>query len=113
LRRYQENFDILAAGMAELGFQLFLDPSVQAPIIATFHAPSEPWFQFERFYQGLASRGFLIYPGKLSHAETFRIGCIGAVEPADFRRLLAAVCAVAGEMQNAAEYETRLMERIA
>ena len=113
LRRYQKNFDILAAGMAELGFQLFLDPSVQAPIIATFHAPSEPWFQFERFYQGLGARGFLIYPGKLSHAETFRIGCIGAVEPADFRRLLAAVCGVVGEMKSGLRCETPLMERIA
>ncbi len=74
--------------MAALGFKLFLDPAVQAPIIATFHCPAENWLRFERFYRGLAERGFLIYPGKLSHAEGFRIGCIGAIEPADFRRLL-------------------------
>jgi choline kinase len=44
---------------------------VQAPIIATFHCPAENWFRFERFYRGLVERGFLIYPGKLSHAEKF------------------------------------------
>ncbi len=77
--------------MAALGFKLFLDPAVQAPIIATFHCPAENWLRFERFYRGLAERGFLIYPGKLSHAESFRIGCISAIERADFRWLLIAI----------------------
>lgn len=89
--RYQANFDTLAAGMADLGFRLYLDPAVQTPIIATFHHPAGGWFDFARFYRGLAERGFLIYPGKVSKAESFRIGCIGAVEPADFRRLLVAI----------------------
>ena len=96
LRRYGENFDTLSAGMAALGFKL----AVQAPIIATFHCPAENWLRFERFYRGLAERGFLIYPGNLSHAESFRIGCIGAIEPADFRRLLIAIREVVGEMKR-------------
>jgi len=100
LSRYQKNFDVLWAGMRALGFLLFLDAAVQAPIIATFHSPPEPWFQFERFYHGLAARGFLIYPGKLSQAESFRIGCIGAIEPADFRQLLMAIGEVVGEMKD-------------
>ncbi len=100
LSRYQENFDTLWAGMAGLGFRLFLDEAVQAPIIATFHAPAEDWFQFETLYQGLAERGFLIYPGKLAKAESFRIGCIGAIEPADFRRLLEAVREVVDAMRR-------------
>jgi aspartate aminotransferase-like enzyme len=54
---------------------------------------------FERFYRGLAERGFLIYPGKLSRAKGFRIGCIGAIEP-DFRRLLIAIREVVGEMKR-------------
>jgi 2-aminoethylphosphonate-pyruvate transaminase len=99
-RRYEENFATLASGMAGLGFRMYLDAAVQAPVIATFHCPAEPWFQFETFYQALAARGFVIYPGKLSRAETFRIGCIGAIDPADFRRLIAAVSEVVAELRG-------------
>jgi 2-aminoethylphosphonate-pyruvate transaminase len=76
--------------MQRLGFRLFLDPSVQAPIIATFHAPGDD-FRFDAFYASVAKRGFIIYPGKLTGAASFRIGCIGALEPADFERLVAAI----------------------
>ena len=102
LRRYQDNFAVLADGMARLGFRLFLDAKVQAPIIATFHCPAEPWFRFESFYHALAARGFVIYPGKLSRAETFRIGCIGAIMPADFDRLIAAAGDVVAGMKGVA-----------
>ncbi len=94
LRRYQENFDILAKGMTALGFRLFLAPEIQAPIIATFFQPTAPQFDFQAFYQALAARGFLIDPGKLSQADTFRIGCIGAIGADDFRRLLTAIKAI-------------------
>lgn len=99
-RRYQENFDILAQGMDRLGFRLFLAPKIQAPIIATFYQPSAPWFHFSAFYQALALRGFLIYPGKLSQADTFRIGCIGAIGPDDFHRLLVAIEAIMDERKG-------------
>jgi 2-aminoethylphosphonate-pyruvate transaminase len=91
LARYDENCRVLIGGMASLGFRAFLDPALQAPIIASFRYPDDRRFSFEDFAGALAQRGFIIYPGKLSRAETFRIGCIGAVEPDDFRRLLAAV----------------------
>jgi 2-aminoethylphosphonate-pyruvate transaminase len=90
LARYRENCDILIEGMARLGFPLLLDRTLQAPIIATFRHP-HAGFDFEGFYQALAARGFVIYPGKLSKAESFRIGCIGAIDASDFRRLLAAI----------------------
>jgi 2-aminoethylphosphonate-pyruvate transaminase len=97
-RRYAANFHALAEGMTRLGFRLFLDPSVQAPIIATFHQPEGGSFHFNAFYAALAARGFIIYPGKLTGAPTFRIGCIGALEPDDFERLVAAVAAVIPEL---------------
>jgi len=90
LARYRENCDLLIDGMARLGFPLLLDRLLQAPIIATFRHP-HAGFDFERFYEALAARGFVIYPGKLSKAESFRIGCIGAIDAADFRRLLAVI----------------------
>jgi 2-aminoethylphosphonate-pyruvate transaminase len=97
LRRYRENFKTLSDGMRRLGFRLFLDAAVQAPIIATFHPLDDRRFDFERFYEALAARGFVIYPGKLTRAESFRIGCIGALDRSDFERLITAVEAVLKE----------------
>ena len=90
LNRYRANLDILVEGAAALGLRLFLGPGVQAPVIATFHPPAGG-FDFDAFYEALARRGFVIYPGKLTRAPSFRIGCIGAVHPADFKRLVAAL----------------------
>ncbi|MGC1303445.1 MAG: 2-aminoethylphosphonate--pyruvate transaminase [Caulobacteraceae bacterium] len=96
LARYQDNLDTLVDGMARLGFPLYLDRALQAPIIATFRPrPGRP-FDFEVLYDGLAERGFLIYPGKLTQGESFRIGCIGDLHRTDFERLLAAVEEVVG-----------------
>jgi 2-aminoethylphosphonate-pyruvate transaminase len=97
-RRYAANFRTLADGMGRLGFRLFLDESVQAPIIATFHMLEDDRFRFDAFYAALAARGFIIYPGKITGAPSFRIGCIGALEPADFEALLAAVADVMREL---------------
>jgi 2-aminoethylphosphonate-pyruvate transaminase len=88
---YAANFRTLADGMARLGFSLFLDESIQAPIIATFRTPPDPRFRFDDLYAALAARGFIIYPGKLTQAQSFRIGCIGALEPEDFERLVSAI----------------------
>jgi 2-aminoethylphosphonate-pyruvate transaminase len=87
--RYRANRDVLVAGMRALGHRALLDDAVQAPVIVTFEAPAG--FAFEPFYQGLAAQGFVIYPGKLAEAPSFRIGCIGQVFPDDMRRLVEAV----------------------
>jgi 2-aminoethylphosphonate-pyruvate transaminase len=79
LARYTHNYQTLVAGMQALGFKPFLDPAVQAPIIVTFHAPEVPGYDFKTFYSAVRSQGFLLYPGKLTQIETFRVGCIGAI----------------------------------
>jgi 2-aminoethylphosphonate-pyruvate transaminase len=91
LARYQANFDVLYEGMQRLGYPLYLDRAVQAPIIATFRPRKDRPFDFEALYSALATRDFIIYPGKLTTAPSFRIGCIGAVTPEDFHRLIAAM----------------------
>jgi 2-aminoethylphosphonate-pyruvate transaminase len=91
LERYRKNFRTLADGMARLGFRLFLDERVQAPIIATFRSPEDARFRFDDLYAALAARGFIIYPGKLTQAQSFRIGCIGALQADHLRRLVAAI----------------------
>lgn len=77
--------------MAQLGFRVFLDPDVQAPIIATFHAPADTRYTFPEFYDRVPQKGFILYPGKLTQVETFRIGCIGAIGPDEMRQAVNAV----------------------
>ncbi|MFI4997693.1 MAG: 2-aminoethylphosphonate--pyruvate transaminase [Hyphomicrobiales bacterium] len=89
--RYRDNCRILVAGMRELGFSTLLPDELQAPIIVTFHMPRHPRFSFERFYDGLKDRGYVIYPGKLTVADSFRIGCIGRLGETQMRGALAAV----------------------
>jgi 2-aminoethylphosphonate-pyruvate transaminase len=79
LARYSENCAALISGMRALGFKTFLADAVQAPIIVTFHAPSDRAYDFTEFYRRVRDRGFILYPGKLTAVETFRVGCIGAI----------------------------------
>ncbi len=98
LARYTANYQALVSGMAELGFKPFLDPSVQAPIIVTFHAPDHPNYEFKRFYEAAKARGFVLYPGKLTQVETFRVGCIGAIGPNEMRQAVHAVALTLQDM---------------
>jgi len=77
--RYRRNCDLLVAGMRKLGFETLLPDEVQAPIITTYLVPKDPNFNFQQFYDRLRERGYIIYPGKLTVADTFRIGCIGRI----------------------------------
>jgi 2-aminoethylphosphonate-pyruvate transaminase len=91
LARYEGFYEVLRLGMQRLGYPLYLDPSLQAPIIATFRPrPGRP-FDFARLHAHLAQDGLLIYPGKLTTEVTFRIGCIGALTDSDFDDLLESV----------------------
>ncbi len=89
--RYSANRDILVQGMRELGFKTLLADAVQSPIIVTFLMPTHNCFDFSRFYDEMSARGFVIYPGKLALADSFRIGCIGALGPVEMRGAVAAV----------------------
>ena len=84
--------------MRKLGFETLLPDRLQAPIIVTFHMPADPKFIFQTFYDRLRERGFVIYPGKLTVADSFRIGCIGRIGEAEMRAALDAVRAVMAEM---------------
>ncbi len=97
LMRYQANCDALLRGMAALGFVPFLPADIQAPIIVTFHAPADPADEFKKFYDAAKRHGFILYPGKLTQLETFRVGCIGAIGTVEIEQ---AVHAVALAMQD-------------
>ncbi len=89
--RYRANHEALLAGMRALGFTPYLEPELQSPIITSFRYPADERFDFPTFYDRLNDLGFVIYPGKVSRADCFRIGTIGRVFPEDVRDLLRAV----------------------
>jgi 2-aminoethylphosphonate-pyruvate transaminase len=97
-RRYAENCRVLIDGMTSLGFEPMLSHNLQAPIIVTFRTPVDPNYEFEKFYEALRVRGYAIYPGKLTKADSFRIGCIGRIFPKDLLGAIQAVSEVVDEM---------------
>ena len=88
--RYAHNRDTLVAGMRALGFETLLDDAWLSPIIVTFFCPADPGFDFAAFYEAMKARGFIIYPGKLTVVDSFRIGCIGQMDAAVMTRVVAA-----------------------
>jgi 2-aminoethylphosphonate-pyruvate transaminase len=96
--RYAANGRTLIEGMERLGFKTFLDPTLQAPIIITFHAPADPNYTFKDFYQRVRAKGYILYPGKLTQVETFRVGCIGAIDSNEMANVVTAVERTLAEM---------------
>ena len=97
-KRYKKNCQIICNGMKELGFEQLLPDELQAPIIITFKQPKDSNFNFEKFYNALSEKDFLIYPGKLTVAETFRVGCIGNLNENDMKETVLAVKEVVNEL---------------
>ena len=96
--RYARNCETLVEGMTALGFHTFLTQAVQAPVIVTFHAPGDPNYAFTPFYEKVKARGYVLYPGKLTRVETFRVGCIGAIDANEMRNVVSAVAETLRDM---------------
>lgn len=112
--RYARNRDVLVAGMRAAGFETLLTDEWLSPIIVTFFCPADPRFDFTRFYELMKAKGFIIYPGKLTVADSFRIGCIGHMDEQVMRRVVAAAESALGEMgvASAAPPASALAERL-
>ena len=95
--RYANNCRMLVGGLRALGFETLLPDALQAPIIVTVRMPADPKFNFESFYDRLSRRGFVIYPGKLTVADSFRIGCIGRLGENEMRGVLRAIGEILAE----------------
>jgi 2-aminoethylphosphonate-pyruvate transaminase len=96
--RYRASHETLRTGMRRLGFAEYLPAERQSNTITAFRYPDDPSFRFEDFYHHLRARGFVIYPGKLSQADCFRIGTIGRINAEDVGDLVAALAEVLGEI---------------
>ncbi|MHC4322722.1 MAG: 2-aminoethylphosphonate--pyruvate transaminase [Planctomycetota bacterium] len=97
--RYCKNYETLVAGMRQLGFKEYLEPEDQGYIITSFLYPDDSKFSFEKFYESLNQKDYVIYPGKVSDADCFRIGNIGRIFEADVKALLGAIAETITEME--------------
>jgi 2-aminoethylphosphonate-pyruvate transaminase len=100
--RYARNCRTLIDGMSGLGLKSFLPAAIQAPIIVTFFAPDSPRYVFRDFYDAVKARGYILYPGKLTTVETFRVGCMGQLGERGIAGAVEAVGEVLAEMRAAA-----------
>ena len=111
--RYIRNRDVMVEGMRGLGFETLLKDRWLSPIIVTFFCPADPNFVFSRFYELMKDRGFIIYPGKLTVVDSFRVGCIGRMDEHVMRKVVEAAkeaLAVLG-VTSAAPPEAAIAER--
>ncbi len=111
--RYADNRDVLVEGMRRLGFEILLKDRWLSPIIVTFFNPAHEAFDFNRFYEAMKRKGFIIYPGKLTVVDSFRIGCIGQMDADVMRQVVQAAKDSLNEMgvPDAAPPEQALIER--
>lgn len=111
--RYAHNRDVLVDGMRGLGFETLLKDRWLSPIIVTFFCPADPQFGFDRFYALMKQQGFIIYPGKLTVADSFRIGCIGQMDEHVMRQVVRAARRALDDMgvESAAPSPEALKER--
>jgi len=96
--RYRHNHATLLAGMAKIGMRPYLRPEVQSHIITSFPFPADPKFTFDAFYRLVSDKGFILYPGKISQADTFRIGNIGRLFEADMKQVVYTIGEALAEM---------------
>lgn len=104
---YAENCRVLIAGLKRIGLRVFLPSEIQAPIIVTVHAPDDARYQFKRFYDAVKARGYILYPGKLTTVETFRVGCMGQLGPSGMGGAVDAIDAVLVDMGIQARHPER------
>ena len=111
--RYTNNRDVMVAGMRALGFETLLADRWLSPIIVTFFCPADPKFDFNRFYELMKDKGFIIYPGKLTVVDSFRVGCIGQMDEHVMRRVVEAARQALNDMgvASAAPPQAALDER--
>ena len=111
--RYTNNRDVMVSGMRDLGFETLLDERWLSPIIVTFFCPADRAFEFTKFYDLMKSEGYIIYPGKLTVVDSFRIGCIGRMDAHVMKGVVSAAKKALETMgvESAAPPEAAFMER--
>lgn len=108
-QRYRARHERMVAGLRSLGLRTLLEDAWLSPIITTFLAPEHPNFEFTTFYEQIKAQGFLIYPGKLTEQETFRVGHIGQLSANDAERLVDAVATALDAMNIPLRTPTAIM----
>ncbi|HVZ08891.1 2-aminoethylphosphonate--pyruvate transaminase [Rhodopila sp.] len=98
LARYAANMRTLYDGVRGLGLTPYLPPDRQGPIIVNILAPEDPAWNLQSFVDALKARNVLISNFYNTPVPTFRVGCIGAITPADMAGAVAAMGDALGEI---------------
>jgi 2-aminoethylphosphonate-pyruvate transaminase len=80
-KRYSACWELLVRGVKKLGLSMLVPEAIQSHLITAVIDPPSPDYDFNTLHDLARSRGFTIYPGKLSDADTFRIANIGDIQP--------------------------------
>ena len=81
--RHTRVFNAINNGLDELGFKQVIKPEWRAGLVSSAIYPDDPKWSFEKIHDYCYERGFTIYPGKISTANTFRLCALGAIDEQD------------------------------
>lgn len=81
--RHTRVFEAILNGLDELGFHDVIKREWQSGLVVSVLYPDDANWDFEKIHDYCYERGFTIYPGKISNADTFRLCALGAIDVQD------------------------------
>lgn len=82
-KRHTRVFEAIHNGIEKLGFQNVIKREWQAGLVVAVKYPTDKNWDFEKVHDYCYERGFVIYPGKISTEDTFRLCALGAIDEED------------------------------
>ncbi|MCP4914399.1 MAG: aminotransferase class V-fold PLP-dependent enzyme [Oligoflexia bacterium] len=82
-QRYSDMWTVLNKGLLELGFELLISEENSSKLMTTIFEPKIDKYSFKDMHDYFYQKGITIYPGKVSHLDTFRIANIGELTTKD------------------------------
>ncbi|MDE6615444.1 MAG: 2-aminoethylphosphonate aminotransferase, partial [Lachnospiraceae bacterium] len=76
-KRHTRVFEAIHRGLHELGFKDVIKKEWQSGLVVSVMCPDDPAWDFGRVHDYCYNKGFTIYPGKISGANTFRLCSLG------------------------------------
>ncbi len=83
--RYRACWNVLVEAVEDLGLAMLVPREAQSGLITAIVEPTDTAYSFDALHDLSRNRGFTIYPGKLSDANTFRIANIGDIQIREMR----------------------------
>lgn len=87
--RHTRVMNAIHDGLAALGFREAIRREIQVGLVASVIYPDDENWNFEKVHDYCYERGFTIYPGKITGANTFRLCALGAIDVSDIEDFFA------------------------